>query len=388
MRKYHILLLAMLTITQTMWAQKSYHSRRWRLKFENDAPKSIMVTDPGGEKKLYWYIRYKVINNSQRDIRWMINMKLVIDKPKAGITESQVPGIFYQAKIPDGSNKEEYLNNLQAYYDSDLSIVKRFIMKKLGIYPELTKVERKILAALDEKIPLSVMDIKKKIGLSYQEIESNLIRLVVNNMAISQEMPGNSTFLEGKSSYALFVIYDQNSEVRIGETVNGWKLISFSKTQAVLQKEDCIKVLTMGNTMEYRYLKTGKIFSGRDIPMATGISAQGVYQGRSSVKQPYPKGKTTQGVSYKFKNAVIPAKSTHHGLAIFSDISPEMDYMALVVTGLTDPIVKRNRKVYIENEALIDAYMKPGDEFHTHQNPIVHLYRKWIVLSNREIKRN
>ncbi|NUM34084.1 MAG: hypothetical protein HUU50_06050 [Candidatus Brocadiae bacterium] len=355
---------------------KEYKSTRWRLKFENSDPKSITITEPNGEKKVYWYIQYKVMNNTEREIPWMLHIRMVIDKAKEGVQESKVPGLFYEAKLPD-ENKEEYLNNLQSYYDTDFPVVRKEILRHLKLYPELSANDKAILSALSTTQPKDIMDIMKDCGLSYIQIEQRLNDLVVQNLAISQEIIGKSLFMGAKGKHALFLVHDQESSVKVGETINGWELVSFSHDKAIIKKNDILKTLAKGTAVDYLYLKTDKILMERDSPIVSGVSARGSYKGLMDEQS---------GKTYHFKKASIAPKSVVHGLAIFSNVSREMDFMGIVVSGLVDPIAKKNKKTYLENLVLISAYKKPGDSYGNDVSPVTPLYRREVILNSKEVK--
>ncbi len=376
---YCLIIFSQILCAQQLFIpQKEYKSTRWRLKFENSEPKTITVSEPDGEKKVYWYIHYKVTNSTERDIPWMLHIRMVIDKAKEGVQESKIPGLFYEAKLPE-ENKEEYLNNLQTYYDTDMPVVRKEILTHLRLYPEVSKNDKAILNALSTSQSKDIMDIMKECDLTYAQIEQRLNDLVIQNLVVSQETLGRCVFIGTKGKKALFLVHDQESSAQVGESINGWEIVSFSQNQVMLKKNDVLKTLASGNAIEYLYLKTDKILMERDFPIVSGMSARGTYKGLLLEEK--------SGKIYDFKKAIIPSKSVVHGLAIFSHVSKEMDFMGIVVSGLVDPIVKRNRKVYLENSVLIAAYKKPGDSFGNHVSPITPLYRRDVILSTKEIKK-
>lgn len=364
--------------TQNLWAEKEYKSKRWRLKFENTAPKSITITEADGVKKTYWFIQYKVSNNTEKDIPWRITIKCVIDQPKEGVAVSQVPGIFYEGRIPEG-NKEEYLNNLQAYFDMDLPLVKKAILSHLKLYPKLTAEEKKLRALLTET-PKSAMELKQEAGLSYEETESILNNLVVKNLALSQEIEGRSIFLGTKNKLAIFQSYEKENEAKVGDSINDWKIVSINPKEVILQKENVLKSVPRGSTVEFLYSKHDKIIMEQDEPVVTGISAKGTYDGMIV-------GADKKQKRYEFKNRMIAKNSVVHGLAIFSDVSPDMDFMAIVVTGLVDPVAKRNQKIYIENEVLIDAYRHGKNREEDSSAELIPIYRKEEILSSKSLSK-
>lgn len=371
------LLIALLTAI--CWAsEKQYTSRRWRLKFESDPPKPILIKEPDGKQTLYWYVRYKVTNAMSREVPWMVNIKIVIDKTRPGVPESQVPGVFHQATIPEEADKEQYLNSLQTYYDVNLPIVRQEIMKQLNLYPALSKNEQMVMDVLELENPKSIFTMMKQIKLSYDEIESALLALISRNLVISQEAHGDPSFIKVTSKGAIFYQNGETFALRVGEAVYDWKLLSFDKKQVVMQKGDVVTSFYPGASLEYNYSKSEKTIATRDPFYTSGMEAKGFYLGRS----------TNKDRKFRFRHAVIPAKSTHHGVAIFHDISREMDFMAVVVTGLADPVVRRTGKIYVKNEALLIAYQRLGDEFYSYQDTISFLYQKQIVLSFKEIKQD
>lgn len=88
----------------------------------------------------------------------------------------------------------------------------------------------------------------------------------------------------------------------------------------------------------------------------------------------------------------------HYGVAIFSDVSPEMDFMGVIVSGLVDPVVLRQyhletpdgtqilQKSYLENEVYMIGFQRPGDEFTSQDMPVEYIYEKWIVLSRKQLR--
>lgn len=379
---FKIWLVSLLILfSHTLFAQKRYQSRRWRLDFESDPPKSITIVQPDGKKDIYWYVRYKIINNTPRNIPWMFNIKLVIDKVREGVAIGKVPEVFFNATFPAGVNKEQYMKNLRAYYDVNLPVVKKEILSRLKLYPRFSKNTKAVLSALDSNTPKDVISIMEEVGLSYEETETCLNRLVVNNLAISQEAKGNPIFVRGTLGHTLFIVNDKEVKAKAGDKIAGWTIVSFDRNRVVMKKGDVITSFCKGSTIEYLYAKTLKRVVERDTIYFTGMDAKGTYKGR------IPKKEVKKGKKYLFETNVIPKKSIRHGIAIFSNVSEEMDFMAIVVSGLVDPIVKRNRKVYVENEVMMVAYKRLGDEYHSDRDTMVHLYKKNEVLSTYELDR-
>ena len=148
-----------------------------------------------------------------------------------------------------------------------------------------------------------------------------------------------------------------------------------------MSKQGVVTSFYKGATLEYLYSATGKIFYEHDLQYNGGMDIRGRYEGLKID----PK---TNNIHYVFKNAVIPKNSVRHGIAIFSNISPAADFIAIVVSGLVDPLVRRKNKVFIENEVLMIGYQRPGDEFYNSPNVLTPLYTKRsILLSRVEIKR-
>lgn len=350
-------------------------NRRWRLKFEHTAPTMISITEADGVKKAYWYTRYTVINDTERNIPWMVQIRLVIDKVKEGVPESKVPEVFYQATIPEGYDKAEYLGNLQTYYDTDLPAVKQEILRQLQIYPRLTPQEKTVLDLLDNKKAKSAFEVMKKAGLSYYETRNILDRLVIQNLALPEAILGSTTFMEGKTDHAIFLIYGLPTQIKIGETVNGWQLFSFTSNRAIMKKQNVLYTLSQGMLLESTYIKSDKLPFERDDHLVSRDEALGVYKGRvakDGAKQ------------HEFRPAVIPKHSRIEGIAIFCDVSTEADFMGIVVSGLVDPIIRRNRKVWVENEVLLCGYSRFSSDFQHHQTKL--LYQKSEVLSIKELK--
>lgn len=431
----------LLLVHQIVFAQNAPSlSGRWRLKFEMvENPQNITLTEPDGKKNMYWYFRYRIINDTEQNIPWMVNIKVLIDRTREGIAEAQVPGLFYQAQIPENLDKEVYLSRLKAYYDFDLPLVKRAIYARLHLYPKLSEKERGVLNALSSEKMKSVEEIMKEVELSYVEAESILNSLVISNLAISQEAAGSPTLLRIGHQGASFL--ENNKEVvkPLGSIIAGWNIVALSPLQVSLQKDNVITSIGIGNTLEYLYQKTDKTFAERDLNYSSGMSTKGLYKGRSghlltridaenaiftkngkeittkvgdtlsgwqiesiaadAIVMKKGEKTTNLGIGkileyqetmpdaevYLFEKRFIPKKSVHHGLAIFEDFSSEMDFMAVVVSGLVDPIVRRRGKVYKENEALMIGYTQGLSDEEAGQD-IRQLYLKWVILSSKEIK--
>ncbi len=347
--------------------------KRWRLKFEHTAPEMITIIEPDGMKKNYWYFRYKLTNDTDRDIKEChLQIRLVIDKNAPGVLERDVPNIFYQAQFPEGVNKSQYLKNLQTFYDTDLPLVKQEILTRLGIYPKLSIEEKKVLSLLEDKTPKSPMDLMKKAKMSYQELRTILDGLVIKNLAIPEEVQGSSTFIEGKNGNAIFLIYNQENTIRMGETINGWQIISCTENRVTLKKNNILNTLSQGMLVESSYTKSGKIQFERDPYLVSAANVRGVYKGKllgSGEKK------------YDFKGHVIPKNSAQEGIAIFASVPVRTDFMAIVVNGLVDPIVGRKGKLFIEEEVWMAGYQCIN---HILEKKIVPLYQRWEILSSRE----
>ena len=384
----NIIISIVLLFSSTLcWADKAYKSKRWRLKYQGEMPRTIAITYPDGTKKTYWYIKYKIINNHDRDIPWMVNLRIIIDKPREGVPESKLPGMFFNAEITANRDKEEYIKNLMTYYDVDLPIAKKEIFEKLGLHPRLSKNEKAIVACLDNKKAKTIMEIMSQAGISYEQAQQALTRLVVNNLVISQEVERNPVFVKGSLQYATFWINDEKLankvnevQAKVGDVIAGWEVLDFDRNRVVMKKNDIVTSFSRGSTLEYLYLKTDKSFVEEDVRYVSGMAAKGTYKGRM-----YGSG-SKKGQRYAFENAMIPKKSVRHGLAIFQNISPEMDFMAVVVTGLVDPIVRRDGLIYIENEVYMCGYKRPGDAYYSNSTPLTPLYQKWMVISTRPVK--
>ena len=173
-KRFFLTLLVALFSLQIVVAEKK--SRRWRLDFEMlEKPTRIIVTEPDGIQNVYWYFRYIVRNDTDQDINYSINIKLVVDKPAPGVTENKVPQLFHNAKIPfDVEDKEKYINSLQKYYDTDFPIAKEAIYEDLGLHPVLTAEEKKVLSVLGDQFTRSAMDISKEVKLPYTTVDTAL----------------------------------------------------------------------------------------------------------------------------------------------------------------------------------------------------------------------
>ncbi|HNZ67040.1 MAG TPA: hypothetical protein PKM32_06680, partial [Planctomycetota bacterium] len=372
---YICFLLFVLMSTSSIFAQTKYHSRRWRLKFECSNPDSCNVVFPDGTQKKYWYVMYKVRNEMDRDIPWFINIRFIIDKTKKGIPESKVPELFYKGIIPENVDKAKYIDSLRSYSDIDLPLVRRQILKNLKITPKLHPIQEKLLDVLTEHGPSTIDKLIQKTKLSYQEIEEHITKLVINNLAISQETFGSCSFMYGKGDVGYFLVHNQERPVKIGEKLNDWELVSVTNNRALVRQGKNEKVLSQGMGLAYIYSATGKFIFPGNFQQNSGMSTKGIFKGR------HRKGDR----KYNFEKRIIAKNSTVEGLAIFSDVSPEMDYCAVVVSGLVDPIVRRNKKLYAERELFISAYEQPGDAFHSNLVPIKPLYKKWVIVSTKEI---
>jgi hypothetical protein len=233
---------------------------------------------------------------------------------------------------------------------------------------------------LDPEKPKDVEQIMKEANLGYPEVEMALVNLVINNLAISQEIESNPTFIDVKPQGPVFLENNQEVTKKVGETIAGWELLSYSQDVAVMKKNDIITTFAKGSTLEYLYVKTHKEPVERDLTYLCGMSSQGVYKGR--VKAEPNAGEKL----YSFQNVVIPKKTIRYGLAIFQDIAQEMDFMAIVVSGLVDPLVRRKGQLYVENEAFMIGYAKVKEE-NSPEEVLNPLYQRWVILSSRESKR-
>lgn len=376
-KRFFLTLIVILFSLQVTIAEKK--SRRWRLDFEMlEKPTRIIVTEPDGIQNVYWYFRYIVRNDTDRDINYSINIKLVIDKPAPGVTENKVPELFYNAKIPYSvENKEKYITFLQKYYDTDFPIAKEAIYKKLGLHPVLTETETKVLGVLGDQFTRSTFDISKEINLSYVQVEGALENLLAKNLIIGSEIDGSPTFLNSGLTYANFRIDNFEVTKRKGETLSGWEIVSFAKGAVIIKKGDVVKKVTSGSVIEYRYSRSNKSPFEKTQYYHAGMGAKGSYLGRKE-------GDDKQ--KYRFKRDVIKKNSSRRGIAIFYGVSPETDFMAVVISGLVNPIVRRYKVVTAHNEVLMVGYKIPGDELSIHRKQLVPLYKKWEVLSTRVVR--
>lgn len=276
--------LVLLSSSYLFADNKGYYSRRWRLKFENSAPATCMVKLPDGSQRRYWYILYKVTNDMDRDIPWMVNIKFVIDKVKRGVVEADVPEVFYKATIPASvTDKAKYLDSLETYYDTDLPLVKQQILRNLKLTSKLSAIEEKILAALKERSIssidqdydyINIMELRKKTGLSYQELDEYLNKLIIKNLVISKETFGQCTFLGTKDrKTAQFMIFNEIRDLKVGDKVNKWDLVSFTPTRAILKQDDVEKTVSKGMGVEYLYKATGKFVMKGEFNRESGMTA-------------------------------------------------------------------------------------------------------------------
>ena len=382
-----IVVVLMLLATQIGMAQNpTSASGRWRLKFELlDTPRPITLQDNEGQKQVFWYFRYQVVNDTERDIPWMVSVRVVVDKTREGVAEGLVPGLFYHAEIPEEIadkkvDKEEYINRLRTYYDIDLPLVKKEIMDVLQLHPKLQERDKNILAALDAEKPKSIEEIAKATALSPSEVEAALIFLVINNLALSQEAPGNLMFLGDSPQGAMFLENGQEVAKKAGEKIGDWDVISYTGTQVMLKKGDEIMPFLKGSNLDYLYIKTQKAMVERDTNYLSGMAAKGVYKGRYAGEQ------ATADKVHQFQSATIPKKSIRHGLAIFQDLAQDMDFMAVVVTGLVDPLVRRKGQINLESEVYMIGYAKGGGEA-AQEEMLVPLYQRWTILGSKETQR-
>ncbi|BBM87400.1 hypothetical protein [Candidatus Uabimicrobium amorphum] len=375
-KRFFLTLLVALFSLQIVVAEKK--SRRWRLDFEMlEKPTRIIVTEPDGIQNVYWYFRYIVRNDTNQDINYSINIKLVVDKPAPGVTENKVPELFHNAKIPyDIENKEKYINSLQKYYDTDFPIAKEAIYQELGLHPILTDEEKKVLSVLGDQFTRSAIDISKEVKLPYTKVETALESLLAKNLIIGSELDGRPTFLNSGLTYANFVIDNVEVTKKKGETISGWEIVSFAKGAVIIKKEDVVKKVTSGSVIEYRYSKSNKSPFEKTQYYYAGMNGKGSYLGRQE----------SEDKKYRFKRDVIKKGSSRRGIAIFYGVSPETDFMAIVVSGLVNPIVRRYKLVTARNEVLMIGYKIPGDELSIHRKQLQPLYKKWEVLSTRVVR--
>ena len=201
---------------------------------------------------------------------------------------------------------------------------------------------------------------------------------VIKNLVISQETFGQCTFLGAKDrKTAQFMIFNEIRDLKVGDKINKWDLVSFTPTRATIKQDDVEKTISTGMGVEYLYEATGKFMMKGEFNRESGMTARGSY-----------KGKVTDGTrKYNFVRRMIAKRSSVEGLAIFSDVSPEMDFCAVIVSGLVDPIVRKERKLYAEKEIFLNAYEQPGDAFNNNYTPIKPLYKKWIIIDRREVNK-
>ncbi|MEW6741970.1 MAG: hypothetical protein AB1486_04345 [Planctomycetota bacterium] len=71
-------------------------------------------------------------------------------------------------------------------------------------------------------------------------------------------------------------------------------------------------------------------------------------------------------------------------LAVFGKLSPHVDKLDIVVTGLVDAVSLKGGRRTVENRALVLHYSRPGDEFYPQRRPLFLQKKEWRVLSRQE----
>jgi len=73
-------------------------SQAWQLEFRFEDPKRLVVRLPGEDKpRVYWYMLYKVINNSGRDVQFLPTFEIVTDTLKVVRAEPGVDPTIFKA---------------------------------------------------------------------------------------------------------------------------------------------------------------------------------------------------------------------------------------------------------------------------------------------------
>ena len=71
-------------------------SEAWHLDFECDAPRTLAVTDENGDTRWYWYLTYRVENNTGHDQLFIPEVTILTDHGQVVITDVDVPSKVFQ----------------------------------------------------------------------------------------------------------------------------------------------------------------------------------------------------------------------------------------------------------------------------------------------------
>lgn len=78
--------------------QPSPFPKSWELKFQHGLPKRVVVGVPGkGEPKAYWYIAYRVTNESKKEQTFLPEFDLVTRDGKIYRSDRNIPNEVYKA---------------------------------------------------------------------------------------------------------------------------------------------------------------------------------------------------------------------------------------------------------------------------------------------------
>ncbi len=73
-------------------------------------------------------------------------------------------------------------------------------------------------------------------------------------------------------------------------------------------------------------------------------------------------------------------------VAIFKDIDKQMDYLGIMVKGLSNRVVVRGDVHYIEDRVRMFKYYSPGDKANALENEIQFKGAEWVLLSRKKIR--
>ncbi|MDP7033398.1 MAG: hypothetical protein QF752_02785 [Planctomycetota bacterium] len=93
--------LTVFLFIQAVSAQTDSTQRRWKLDFKVGKFDSIIIKDPLGYRKVYWYMTYKVTNNTGAPRKMDLDIWLITDVPKGDIKKTELGNIFQHCKLPD-----------------------------------------------------------------------------------------------------------------------------------------------------------------------------------------------------------------------------------------------------------------------------------------------
>ena len=79
MRKAAVLSILLLAYCGAIYAAEEC----WTLKFENETPRRLVIADPLGENEAYWYVLYKVTNNTGAERRFIPDIRIETETKKA-----------------------------------------------------------------------------------------------------------------------------------------------------------------------------------------------------------------------------------------------------------------------------------------------------------------